>query len=519
MPLFSTNPQGKALTFTYPNLTDAQINESPARQLQIATITDIQGNSAAVTYHTQQKGGLWVISQVNLNAGEEVATYTYTTNCLLESVQRASDVTSTYAYGMDTTYNLATLTWNERGRYNHSATGTKNALGHGSVTNRDSQGRSVHSATLEDFTAHTNLLDPLNSKTLSETTTKYRDDGRVKFQTVWKVPLGAIDRNNPPIAGVNGVAVADGLTSQYVYGTLDNATGLAVAGGVTINRLGGGTAVVTVVAALDKLKATIANGGAGIGLGVTKGTAGQATVVIAPDEKTMQVSVADGTGRGVMNATLTGPAASTPNQLVNWTCTLADQIDTTSTPIATLKTSQIDPDGKMTSAITDGFGRTVASIDQLGNITQQSYDSGGNLLKTTDALNRETTFVYDGLGRQTTVTAPLSNVRTTVYSSTNGRVTSRTDAKGVSTSYGYDLLSRVLTTTDRTGKLTTNTYNPAGQLATIVDAQAKTTSYVYNLLGQRTSTTLPDSSSKAMTYDAAGRVLEVTLALIAPLKI
>ena len=61
-------------------------------------------------------------------------------------------------------------------------------------------------------------------------------------------------------------------------------------------------------------------------------------------------------------------------------------------------------------------------------------------------------------------------------------------------------------------------YNTAGQLATIVDAQSKTTTYAYNLLGQRTSTTLPDNSSKTMAYDAAGRVLEVTLALIVPLK-
>ena len=392
-------------------------------------------------------------------------------------------------------------------------TGTKNALGHGSVTNRDSQGRSVHSATLEDFVSHTNLLDPLNSKTLSETTTKYRDDGRVKFQTVWKVALGAVDRNNPPIAGVNGIAVADGLTTQYVYDSVitDN-VGLDSTAGLTIGRLGGTAAAVSIQAAIAKLAGTIANGGAGTTFGKTKGTSGQATVVIAPDEKTMQVSITDGTGRGVMNATMTGPAATTPNTLINWTCTLADQIDTTTTSIAALKTSSIDPAGKQTSAITDGFGRTVASIDQLGNITKQSYDSGGNLLKSTDALTRETNFVYDGLGRQTTVTAPLSNVRTTVYSPTNGLVTSRTDAKGVSTSYGYDLLSRVLTTTDRTGKLTTNTYNTAGQLASITDAQAKVTTYVYNLLGQRTSTTLPDNTAKAMTYDPAGRLKKTTSA-------
>ncbi len=44
----------------------------------------------------------------------------------------------------------------------------------------------------------------------------------------------------------------------------------------------------------------------------------RATVAIAPDEKTMQVSISDGLGRNVMNATMSGPAATTPYLLLDW---------------------------------------------------------------------------------------------------------------------------------------------------------------------------------------------------------
>ncbi len=44
---------------------------------------------------------------------------------------------------------------------------------------------------------------------------------------------------------------------------------------------------------------------------------GRATVAIAPDEKTMQVSISDGLGRNVMNATMSGSAATTPYLLLD----------------------------------------------------------------------------------------------------------------------------------------------------------------------------------------------------------
>ncbi len=323
-----------------------------------------------------------------------------------------------------------------------------------------------------------------------------------------KVPLGAINRNDPPIAGLNSVSVADGLTTQYVYfrGITNEQE---VEYSKTVNLLGGGTEDVSIDAALAKLYSSIASGGVNWEFGDS--SCGSATVVIAPDEKTMQVSISDAVGRTVMQATMTGPTATTPNQLVNWSCTRHDDIDTATNAIHTLKTSQIDPDGKVVATFTDGLGRTIAVVDQLGKKSTSQFDSGGNLLKSINALSKETVYTYDGLGRQLTVKDPLNNTQTTVYDPDTGQITQRKDAKNVSTYFAYDDLGRNTTTTDRLGKVTTRTYDGAGRLGTIVDAQSKTTTYGYDLLGQRISVALPDTSSKTFEFDAAGRVTKVTL--------
>ncbi len=123
-----------------------------------------------------------------------------------------------------------------------------------------------------------------------------------------------------PWSGCRGPTLLPPRT-QYVYeSVISDNVGLDSTAGLTITRLGGATAAISIQAAKTKLADTIANGGAGTVFGVVKGVSGRATVVIAPDEKTMQVSITDATGRGVMNATMTGPAATTPNTLINWTC-------------------------------------------------------------------------------------------------------------------------------------------------------------------------------------------------------
>ncbi len=108
----------------------------------------------------------------------------------------------------------------------------------------------------------------------------------------------------------------------------------------------------------------------------TSNAKGRATVSISADQKTMQVSISDAAGRGVFSGQMWGPASSTPNQLINWSCTIHDQYDANTAGIATLKTSAVDIDGQQTHSLTDGYGRSIASIDQLGNVSTSKYDAG-----------------------------------------------------------------------------------------------------------------------------------------------
>ena len=388
--------------------------------------------------------------------------------------------------------------------------GTKNALGHGSVRNANAAGQNIHSAMLEDYDSHTNLLNPTDAKTLGESTSTYDDLGRMVYRTKWKTARGVIDRDNPPIAGIGGVALADGVTTRMLYDNIvGDDTGLDSSGGVSISLLSGGTANVSIAAAVTKLADTIANGGAA--LSWTTSSKGKATVSISADEKTMQVSISDGIGRSVFSAEMWGPASSTPNQLINWTSSVNDQYDATTASIVALKTSSVDLDGNQTYSLTNGYGQSIVSVDQLGNESEQKYDSGGKTLKSINALNHETVMTYDDLGRRLKVTDPLNNTRTTAYSPTTGRVSSQTDAKGNSSSNTYDARGRVTASLDRIGKTTSRTYDLEGRQLTITDAESRTTTYVYNLLGQRTSTTLADNSARAMTYDAAGRLTRTDL--------
>ena len=62
-------------------------------------------------------------------------------------------------------------------------------------------------------------LNPVDAKTLQETTTRYDAFGRSTASTVWLQPLGLVDVSNPPIAGLGGIAGTQGLTARFsVFG-------------------------------------------------------------------------------------------------------------------------------------------------------------------------------------------------------------------------------------------------------------------------------------------------------------
>ena len=181
---------------------------------------------------------------------------------------------------------------------------------------------------MQDFDSHTDQQDPIDSKTLAESTTEYDVLGRPVASTQWLIPRGSVDPQNPPIAGLGGVVKSDGLTTQTIYDRcLTDGVGLDSTGGVAIEKLGGGTYNVNITAVLAKLAQGPTSGGAGVGFG--EWTDGSATLSINPQEE-LAVSIQDGLGRTVCTARIESYFGSSPNALVTWNCTRYDNMVTMS---------------------------------------------------------------------------------------------------------------------------------------------------------------------------------------------
>ncbi len=229
----------------------------------------------------------------------------------------------------------------------------------------------------------------------------------------------------------------------------------------------------------------------------------------------MQATISDASGQTVMSALLSGPAATTPNLLLDWSCTQYDLVYTLAGVGDVKKVKQIDTDGNAVSSLSDGYGWGVGSLDQGSNLTQTGFNPGGQPLTVTNALSNDTTYVYDSLGRPTSMTTPAATT-TAVYSATTGQLTSRADGKSKSTSFQYDALGRLSITTDRLNKQSSRSYFRTGQLASITDAESRTTSYDYDVMGRRTELTMPainggTAQETTYTYDSAGRAKQVAL--------
>ncbi len=392
--------------------------------------------------------------------------------------------------------------------------GTRDALGHGQIRSSDPTGRVVHTAQVADYDTHTALLNPTDSKTNGETTTRYLDNGQVQFRTLWTQALNEnVNRNLPQLAGL-GKPASWGVTTQYVYdAVVGDGVGLETATGVDVLRISTSQNVaVSIAAAITKLGESVANGGADLLLSTHNGNA---TLVISPDEKTMQCSITDTAGRTVMSALLSGPAASTPNQLLDWNCNQYDFVYNLSGVGDTEQVKQIDADGNVVSRLSDGYGWGIGSLDQDSNLTQIEFNPGGQPLAVTNALNHDTTYVYDTLGRQTSMTTPAATT-TSTYNAATGQLASRADGKSESTSFQYDALGRPSIVTDRLNKQSSRTYYRTGQLATVIDAESKTTSYDYDVLGRRTELTMHaigggTPQETTYDYDSAGRMETATL--------
>ena len=111
----TVQPNGFKTAFTYDmSYTQADIDQSPARQLQIETITDELGNTASVDYLPSEMAGRWVIGSIDINSGETVLTYHYDSpEERLSEVKRDGQVISSYTYTVATNIQAAKINWTE----------------------------------------------------------------------------------------------------------------------------------------------------------------------------------------------------------------------------------------------------------------------------------------------------------------------------------------------------------------------------------------------------------------------
>ncbi|MFN9437890.1 MAG: hypothetical protein ACK6DC_23535, partial [Planctomycetota bacterium] len=366
-------------------------------------------------------------------------------------------------------------------------TASVDPLGHGTITNTDSNRRSVHTIQVADVASMTSsFANPTDAKTLSESTTRYDAAGRIQYQTTWLVPRGLVDPANPPIAGLNGVPLADGLTTQYLYdNNLTDGVGLDSATGVSVSRLGtGGTGTfnVSLANAISRLANTQANGGAGISFNAS--SPGRASVTINSEDE-VSFSISDAAGRNVMSGKLNnyrGSGATAVNTLASWSTVLHDATTNLTGYGTVLITRQIDALGNATQSWSDAAGRTLRSLDQLNNATAVTYDAGGNQLSVRDPNNVGADMLYDPLGRNTQRTDTFNDVTRTEYDRA-GNAIRQIDAKNRPTLISFDARGRRRMTTDRISAATTFTYTPLGQLASLTDAENQTTSYTYDARG------------------------------------
>ncbi|MBX3418883.1 MAG: RHS repeat protein [Pirellulaceae bacterium] len=362
--------------------------------------------------------------------------------------------------------------------------------------------------------------------------------GRAVARTTWLTPLGTVDRNNPPIAGLDGVPTAQGLTSQTYYDSnLTDGVGLDNTTGLTIHKLGGGTYSLSLTDVLAQVSAAESAGGAATSF-VAGISAGSAVVSINAAEA-ISVSISDGRGRTVLTATLQPWNGPDPLALVNWSCQRYDILTSLAGFGEVLETRSVDADGFTTRSLTDGAGRTLQTIDQLGKISTMTYDAAGNVLSARDPNGVGYDAVYDELGRMTSQTDTFGDSTSMTYDK-GGNVKTRTDAKGIVTTMAYDAQNRLISTTDRLGGVTLHNYNccrrvkkgsgtksakhPQGRSGfwyLTPFSRGQVTSYTYNARGERISETFPDHVTGsnpgdttygivAFEYDPAGRLLRKT---------
>lgn len=439
--------------------------------------TDTNGYQKCKTVMTYDGQGR-VLTRTHAPGAPEAATESYAYN------SEGRQVTRTDARGKIWTTNYASCC-------GHSVS-SKNPLGHGSISNKDNGGLVTHTAGIGDVDNHTTLLDPINAKTLRETTTRYDALGQSIATCTWLVPQGVIDPENPPLAGFDGISGQDGLTAQTLYDAdLTDGIGLDSTAGVTVTNPLGGTFTVSLSAALTKMAEPMAQGGANTSFNAD---ATGSAVVNLNAENEVGFAISDSEGRTIISG-IQHPhdplSGNTHGDLLTWNCQIHDTTGQLANGETVVASINVDAHGHTTRDHSNGLGHTLETIDQLGFASTVKYDATGNAIETRDPNQTGYDMVYDDLNRNTSRTDMVGSQTQTAYDKA-GQQIQAIDAQGKAATFAFDARNNRITEIDRLGHATNWAYDAADNLLSLIDAENQTTRYTYDDAGNKITEQYPD---------------------------
>jgi RHS repeat-associated protein len=416
-----------------------------------------------------------------------ITRFTYTGRNLLESRTEAvgypEEATTRYAYYLDkrseTTVDPRGNPWTDIW---HSCCerlrGAIDPTGAGDISNTDFYGNITHTAVVEDMSAIVNFHDPVG--TLNEVTTEYDARHRPVARTVWLIDLGAVDPNDVPIAGDDGIPETDGLTTRWEYD--DN-----LADGEGIDS--------TYSADLGVL-------------GLGPGSDGCGVAMTNPEHET-SVTIYDGTGRVVMVIDGNGNTTRTEYDTevsIRGFCNGSVTGDV-------VETAVVSALGHVSRSRGDGGDRVLQLVDAEDYVTTCQYDNNSNRIQIRDPNDVGVIVRFDDRNRNTTVVDTEDDSTRAVYD-VESNVVARIDGVGDSTLCVFDVRDRVISTTSRVKGVTSYAYDCNNNVLTIEDADGGpgvgVTTYEYDSRNLKTRETFDDGGVITYEYDCARRLTSRT---------
>jgi len=198
-------------------------------------------------------------------------------------------------------------------------------------------------------------------------------------------------------------------------------------------------------------------------------------------------------------------------------------------------TARVDPMGRRTEYVYDGWGqltrrielagtpqaitvelsynndgRIAKLVDPLGRTSEFAY-AGGCLVKVTNPLRNSTHFSCNGSGQLETATDALSNQTIAYY--LGAEVAATSDPLGRTMVFRHDALGRMVAAEGPSGGLTRIEHDVIGRVSRTIDVDGTATEYAYDANGNVTDILLPHQNGISYEYDARDQLIKRTDAL------